>query len=91
MTPFNPSYASESYKERHKASKALGIDYSHEREWRVPQDFRFELSDVSFVVLPDYEAMAAFPGKLKDGIGRNKFILADVYARIEKLWPVHLT
>jgi len=42
------------------------------------------------VVLPSYESMATFPQELKDGIGREKFILADVYSNIEKLWPVHI-
>jgi hypothetical protein len=90
ITPFNPDYAPASYKAKYKLKKAIGIDYSHEREWRVPRDFIFALSDVKFVILPDYKAMAAFPTKLKDGIGRDRFILADVYSKIEKLWPVHI-
>ncbi len=89
VTPFWPSYRPNT--EKFKA--LLGgqtVDYSHEREWRVPHDFKFKLSQVEFVVLPDYETMARFPKELKDGIGREKFILVDVYKHIEKLWPTHL-
>jgi hypothetical protein len=88
ITPFNPEYASPSDKIKFKLKKT--VDYSHEREWRVPHDFEFELSAIKFVILPDYESMATFPKELKDGIGREKFILANVYSYIEKLWPVHL-
>jgi Putative abortive phage resistance protein AbiGi, antitoxin len=88
ITPFNPSYASAADKLKFKLKKT--VDYTHEREWRVPHDFQFDLSAIKFVVLPNYESMAAFPKDLKDGIGRDKFILADVYSNIEKLWPVHI-
>ncbi len=66
------------------------IDYLHEREWRVPHDFTFQLNQVEFVILPDYNTMARFPTALKDAIGREKFILMDVYRKIEELWPVHV-
>ena len=89
VTPFSPPYAPTEYRETYwKDHKP--IDYSHEREWRVPHDFRFDYDGIQFVVLPSYEEMAKFPRKLKDAIGRGKFILVDVYAQIEKLWPVHL-
>jgi hypothetical protein len=88
ITPFNPEYASAASKAKMKLKTI--VDYTHEREWRVPHDFHFELSDVEFVVLPSYESMATFPQNIKNGIGREKFILADVYSTIEKLWPVHL-
>ena len=65
------------------------VDYSHEREWRVPHDLPFEYSDVKFIILNDYHDMAAFPKHLKDAIGRDKFILMDNYNCVERLWPVH--
>jgi len=34
--------------------------------------------------------MAKFPKELKDAIGREKFILLDVYKHIENLWPTHI-
>jgi hypothetical protein len=89
VTPFWPAYRPKT----DKYSKQLGgktIDYAHEREWRVPHDFRFEHDQVQFVVLPDYETMAKFPGPLKDAVGREKFILVDVYRHIEALWPTHV-
>src|SRR6267142_3236156 len=87
VTPFCPNYASAEYKEKHGA-KTGTVDYSHEREWRVPHDFSFKLAQIEFVVVPNYESVAKFPKELKDMIGRNKFIMIDVYSQIEKLWPV---
>ena len=66
------------------------MDYSQEREWRVPHDFVFELPQVEFVIVPDYKTVAKLPTALKDSIGREKFIMLEVYSQIEKLWPVHL-
>jgi len=65
------------------------VDYSHEREWRVPHDLAFQPDDVEFIVLKSYEDMAKFPKELKDAIGREKFILMDIYRNIETLWPTH--
>ncbi len=84
VTPFSPDY-----RPKHmKGSYFQTVDYSHEREWRVPHDFPFEHNDVQFVILPNYEAMAQFDRGLKDSIGRDKFILLDNYKHIESLWPV---
>ncbi|MCA9229106.1 MAG: hypothetical protein KDA57_00530 [Planctomycetales bacterium] len=87
VTPFWPKYRPASLK-----TDALGgktIDYSHEREWRVPHDFVFEYSHVEFVILNSYDDMAKFSKDLKDQIGREKFILMENYKTIEQLWPVH--
>ncbi len=64
-------------------------DYTHEREWRVAHDLDFNYADISFIVLPDYQAMARFPQPFKNEIGRDKFLLMDNYKKIEELWPVH--
>jgi hypothetical protein len=88
VTPFCPDYAPKKYTEGHW--KKPPVDYSHEREWRVPHDFSFKLPQIEFVIVPDYEAVAKFPKSLKDAIGRKKFIIIEVYSQIEKLWPVHL-
>jgi hypothetical protein len=88
-TPFWPEYRSKALYDT-KYLKGKTIDYSHEREWRVPHDFSFDYSQVEFVVLNSYEDMAAFPKPLKDAIGRKKFILAEIYQNIEKLWPTHI-
>jgi len=88
VTPFCPSYAPKAYREKHW--KKPPVDYSQEREWRVPHDFVFELPQVEFVIVPDYKTVAKLPTALKDSIGREKFIMLEVYSQIEKLWPVHL-
>ena len=87
VTPFWPAYRPNTLK-----TSALGgktIDYAHEREWRVPHDFTFELDQVEFVILKTYKDMAQFPQNLKDSIGREKFILMENYETVERLWPVH--
>lgn len=85
FTPFWPEYAPP----KKDFNKGNPIDFSHEREWRTPDDLEFEYSDIAFVVLPDYVEMAKFPREFKDAIGREKFILMDNYKLIETLWPVH--
>jgi len=86
VTPFWPSYRPKKLK---KSVDFKTVDYSHEREWRVPHEFRFKLEQVEFVVVNTYKDMAQFPRNLKDRIGREKFLIMDVYKNIEKLWPVH--
>ena len=91
ITLFSPKYRPKTDKYRTKKMWDKDIDYTHEREWRVPHNFKFKLDQVQFIVLPDYSEMARFPQHLKDGIGREKFILFDVYQHIETLWPTHIT
>lgn len=88
MTPFMPPYAPKEYRDKFW-QKAKSIDYSHEREWRVPHDLDFELEHVEFVIVASYSDMACAPKQLKDGIGRDRWLIMDNYARIEQLWPVH--
>lgn len=50
VTPFWPSYRprqlhSEAY------LNGMTIDYTHEREWRIPHDFAFDIHRLSFVIL----------------------------------------
>lgn len=88
VTPFWPAYRPKKLRgESHLDGRT--VDYSHEREWRVPHDFTFNLNQVEFVILPTYKEMAEFPKALKNKIGRDKFILMDIYRNVEKLWPVH--
>jgi hypothetical protein len=86
VTPFWPSYRSQKQKDE---IDFRNVDYSHEREWRVPHDLLFEYSHIEFVIVKRYEDMARFPKELKDAIGRQKFIIMEVYTNIERLWPVH--
>ena len=88
MTPFCPPYAPQKYKDDFW-KKPKSIDYSHEREWRVPHDLDFKLKDVVFVIVASYDDMAKAPKLLKDGIGRDNWLLMDNYEKIEALWPVH--
>ncbi len=89
VTPFWPAYRP-SHLKSDDFLKGKTIDYSHEREWRVPHDFSFEYSSIKFIVIKTYEDMAKFPKDLKDAIGREKFILVEIYRNIERLWPTHI-
>ena len=89
VTPFAPFYAPDAYLNEHWQGRPP-VDFAHEREWRVPHDFTFEYDQVQFVVVDRYEDVARFPRELKDAIGRDKFLMMDVYRQIERLWPTHL-
>lgn len=88
-TPFWPAYTPPALKKKYSPFDKT-VDYSHEREWRIPHDFWFEYDQIAFVIVNSYQDMAAFPKDLKDHIGRVKFIMMDNYKKIEELWPTHL-
>lgn len=88
VTPFWPDYRPDSLRSNVYLSGKT-VDYSHEREWRVPHNFIFDRKRVPFVILDTYEDMARFPKELKDDIGRQNFILMDMYRKIEEIWPTH--
>lgn len=91
VTPFAPGYAPSAKKNLQSWQKfGNGLDYSHEREWRVPHNLSFDYSDIEFVIVNSYEDMARMPKAMKDGIGRRKFLIMDIYRQIEKLWPTHV-
>lgn len=87
ITPFSPPYRPKSFSAQ--TGFDTTCDYTHEREWRVPHDLPFEYTNVKFIILNTYKDMAAFPGELKDAIGRERFVLMSNYRQIEALWPVH--
>lgn len=88
VTPFWPAYRPDDLKGT-EFLHGKTVDYSHEREWRIPHDFSFDPTKVPFIILDTYEDMAKFPSHLKDAIGRQNFILMDMYRKIEELWPTH--
>ena len=88
VSPFWPSYRPRPLRSRKYLSGST-VDYSHEREWRIPHDFTFSHDRVEFVVVNTYKDVAQFPKDLKDAIGRDKFLIMDVYRHIEKMWPLH--
>lgn len=87
VTPFWPSYRPRTLRENGMMNNK-NIDYSHEREWRVPHTLAFDYAQVEFIVLDTYEDMAQFPKTLKDAIGRDKFLLMENYRNIAKKWPI---
>ena len=89
LTPFWPFYAPYDHRKDFYGIKK-GVDYTHEREWRVPHDLKFGPDRIEFVIVDRYEHMAALPKEIKDAIGREKFIIMDIYRKVESLWPTHL-
>lgn len=89
VTPFWPAYRPDGLK-TDQFLKGKTVDYAHEREWRVPHNLDFDRQRIAFIVLDSYEDMARFPKHLKDDIGRDRFLLMDVYRKIEELWPTHI-
>lgn len=89
VTPFVPSYASETVKNS-KPFCGKPVDYTHEREWRVVKDFTFQYNYISFVILDRYSDLKNIPEDLIDQIGVEKFIFMDTYKKIEELWPTHI-
>ncbi len=51
VTPFWPPYRSRKLKE---SFNFPDVDYSHEREWRVPHDLKFDYDDIEFVIVQRY-------------------------------------
>lgn len=85
-TPFWPRYRP---KKKNLEKDFPTVDYSHEREWRVPHDLTFDYGDIEFVILNRYKDLAELDKDIKDAIGRDKFFLMEMYEKIETLWPVH--
>lgn len=85
LTPFQPEYSKDPM-----AHNIKRVDYSHEREWRVPMDFDFEYKDVAFIIvksLNDLKLPKLSP--LVKQIGESKFIVMDNYKKVEQIWPIH--
>ena len=53
VTPFLPTYAPDSIKNRHPFN-GKAVDYTHEREWRVAKDFPFQYSYSTYDQVYDY-------------------------------------
>ncbi len=85
ITPFQPIYTPSRVKRLSKRP----VDYTHEREWRIPDTLNFEYKDVQFVIVKSNEDFISFPPDLRQAIGEGKFLVMDNYKNIEKLWPTH--
>lgn len=88
VTPFWPQYRPRDLREN-RYLNGQDVDYSHEREWRVPHDFTFEYRQIEFVIVDTYQDIEAIPVEVRNSIGHNKFLVMDMYRNIERLWPVH--
>lgn len=85
LTPFQPEYSTDAMTHGIKR-----VDYSHEREWRVPSDIKFEYKDIAFVVVESLNDLKRPEiSKLVKLIGEEKFIVMNNYKKIEQIWPMH--
>jgi len=86
VTPFWPNYRPKSINSKKEFPTC---DYSHEREWRIPHDFKFEYKHIEFIILNNYSDVERIPKGILNEISSEKIILMENYKKIERLWPVH--
>lgn len=85
LTPYSPDYDTDYAK-----GKYPRVDYTHEREWRLPNSLCFNYTDISFVIIKRHEDYDLLPDEFKTKFDRNKVIVMDNYRLVEELWPVHI-
>jgi hypothetical protein len=84
VTPFKPLYGPADLRGRWPAAKPF-LDFSHEREWRVPHDFHFTYEDIAFLVVdrlqnaPVIQAIVAQPPVVA--------LAAPDVAVVRRFWP----
>jgi hypothetical protein len=65
------------------------IDYAHEREWRVPDDFEFAYEDIKFLIVETFADISKLPDATVRAVGERSILSMSNYRRIEELWPTH--
>lgn len=88
LTPFWPIYASKKGAKGKLPPQYKVYDYTHEREWRLPNDLCFSKDDIEFIVVDTYEDIEDIRNKIS-GLSYEKFLTIQSYLVTEKLWPVH--
>lgn len=88
LTPFIPPYSTRNHKRFSKFPKH--VDYTHEREWRVPHDFHFKVDDIQFIVVAKATDISVILQSISWKIPEEKFLSIDMYNKIENLWPTHI-
>lgn len=88
LTPFKPPYASPEHRAAYWTD-AREIDYTREREWRVPHDLLFELEEVAFVIVASRDDEETLAEPLAAALGGDRILRMDNYSRISELWPWH--
>lgn len=85
-SPFLPEYSNEKMRSTPNARR---VDYTHEREWRIPNELQFEYSDIEFIILKSHKDLPFIPSTIRTLIGERKFIFMENYQMVEKIWPLH--
>jgi hypothetical protein len=89
ITPFAPPYAPAPHLEEFWKDKPP-IDYTYEREWRLPSDMQFAFDDIAFIFLDTHADVAAMPDAVRAALPADKWIIVSNYRKIEELWPQHI-
>jgi hypothetical protein len=63
------------------------IDFAHEREWRVLDDFDFDLGDIEFIVVNRFSDTQHLPSDAIAAVGEDRILSMSNYRRITELWP----
>ena len=86
LTPFAPPYAPAPY----LADWAKPpLDYTYEREWRLPADMQFTLEDLAFILVSTHTDVALMPAPVQAAVPADKWVIVSNYRKIEELWPQH--
>ena len=86
ISPFSPSYRNKYQKDVFKKD----VDYTFEREWRVPKVFSFDYTDIEFLIVDTFQDVQEINSILNNAISIDKYIVLENYTRIESIWPVHI-
>ncbi len=65
------------------------IDFSHEREWRTPCDFSFDIKDIEFITVQSIIDVDRIQKVLPE-FDTKKILIFDVIEKIEEMWPTHI-
>ena len=64
------------------------LEFLHEREWRLPKYFKFEDSQIEYVIVKSIDDVNSFVDRFgTDRIPRHKYIPMEVYEAVKKGWP----
>lgn len=88
LTPFIPPYSTQNHKTSSKFP--THVDFTHEREWRVPHDFTFKVDEIQFIVVAKHADIENILSQIPWKIPEDKFLSIDMYNKIEHLWPTHI-
>jgi hypothetical protein len=90
VAPFVPQYAPPEHRAKYwKEDRPFPMDFTHQREWRLPAQMEFAFDDVAFIFLAIHADLDAMPQSARKALPPEKWIIVSNYQKIEELWPQH--